>query len=268
MKRKNYFIAKCDKYFTLKASLTRHNNEVHEEKTFHCKKCDKFYASDRSLKAHDNAVHAKKESIKQEQKNDEKSQKCPKCDLSFFREYLQRHIDTAHEGKKPYKCNICDSDFKTTDELEKHKKKVHEGKKLFHCSICSTGFGSKNILKTHLKTIHEDPRKYKSNVCDSSDYKTKDELEKHNRIFHQGSFQCYICSDSFVTFVSLKNHLKHIHEALLPQINYTYQVKKKNVNANIEKKKIACKDCGETLNIGESRECETKWKLFLSQCLP
>ena len=86
MKRKNYFIAKCDKYFTLKASLTRHNNEVHEEKTFHCKKCDKFYASDRSLKAHYNSVHAKNESFKQEQKNDEKSQKCPKCDLSFFKE--------------------------------------------------------------------------------------------------------------------------------------------------------------------------------------
>ena len=214
-----------------------------------------------------------KEKVK---KDDGKSQKCPKCDLSFFKEYLQRHIDTAHEGipyypdigKKPYKCDLCDSDFKTKDELEKHKRKVHEVKKLFQCNICSIGFVTKNLLKNHLKTIHEDPRKYKCNVCDSSDYKTKDELEKHNRIFHQGSFQCYICSDSFVTLSSLRNHLKHIHEALMPQINYTYQVKKKNDKANKEKKKIACEDCGETLNIGESRECETKWKLFLSQCLP
>ena len=148
-------------------------------------------------------------------KDDGKPQKCPKCDLSFFKEYLQRHIDIAHEGKKPYKCDLCDSAFKTRDELEKHRTKVHEGKKLFQCNICSTGFETKNILKNHVKTIHEDPKKYKCNVCHTSDYKTKDELEKHNRIFHQGSFQCYICSDSFVTLFSLKNQLKHIHEALI-----------------------------------------------------
>ena len=46
--------------------------------------------------------------------------------------------------------------------------------------------------------------------------------------------------------------------------------KKKTKYKKIEKEKmkLACEDCGETLNIGESRECETKWKLFLSQCLP
>jgi uncharacterized Zn-finger protein len=43
--------------------LTRHNNEVHEEKPFDCKKCDKFFTSERSLKAHDNSVHARKEAI-------------------------------------------------------------------------------------------------------------------------------------------------------------------------------------------------------------
>ena len=93
-----------------------------------------------------------KEKVK---KDDGKSQKCPKCDLSFFKEYLQRHIDTTHEGipyypdigKKPYKCDLCDSDFKTKDELEKHKRKVHEVKKLFQCNICSIGFVTKNLLK-------------------------------------------------------------------------------------------------------------------------
>ena len=55
-------------------------------------------------------------------KDDGKPQKCPKCDLSFFKEYLQRHIDTAHEGIKLYKCDICYSDFRTKNELEKHQK--------------------------------------------------------------------------------------------------------------------------------------------------
>ena len=62
-KEKLFHCEECDKYFTLKASLTRHNNEVHEEKPFNCEKCDKFYTSERSLKAHDNSVHARKEAI-------------------------------------------------------------------------------------------------------------------------------------------------------------------------------------------------------------
>ena len=176
-----------------------------------------------------------------------------------------RHIDTAHEGKRPYKCDLCDSAFNTKDELEKHQTKVHEGKKPFQCSICSTCFMTKSILINHIITIHEKLIKYKCNICDS-DYKTKDELEKHCTIIHNGSFQCYICNASFVSLFNLKNHLKNIHEALMPQINYTYPLKKTINDTEKEKRKLVCEDCGETLNIGESRECEIKWKNFLSQC--
>ena len=55
------------------------------------------------------------------------------------------------------------------------------------------------------------------------------------------------------------------------QINDTKKIeimKTKTKKIQREKIKLACENCEETLNIGESRECETKWKLFLSQCLP
>ena len=85
-------------------------------------------------------------------------------------------------------------------------------------------------------------------------------------------FQCEICSAEFSGRHTLKNHMRITHENSKPnQINDTNKVEKnKTKTKKIEKEKIklACEDCGETLNIGESRECETKWKLFLSQCLP
>ena len=127
----------------------------------------------------------------------------------------------------------------------------------------------------NVKLINGGPQNYSFLILEFIDWQFNfykiwsiihNEVLKHNRVFHQGSLQCYIYSDSFVTLFSLKNHLKHIHAALMPEINYTYQVKKKNGNADKEKKKIACEDCGEILNIGESRECEIKWKKFLSQC--
>ena len=62
-KEKLFHCKDCDKHFTSKASLTQHNNQVHEEKQFDCKKCNKYFNSERSLKAHDNSVHARKEAI-------------------------------------------------------------------------------------------------------------------------------------------------------------------------------------------------------------
>ena len=63
----------CNKYFTLKALLTRHNNKVHEEKNFLCEKCGKLFAQLKSMKDHDNSVHVK-----------EKAQICKICDTEFL----------------------------------------------------------------------------------------------------------------------------------------------------------------------------------------
>ena len=87
---------------------------------------------------------------------------------------------------------------------------------------------------------------------------------------HEGKkpFQCDICSAEFSGRHTLRNHIRKSHEdSIKPnQINDTNKVEKKKTKTKKEKRKLACEDCGETLNIGESRECEIKWKKFLSQC--
>ena len=39
---------------------------------------------------------------------------------------LNLHIASVHEGKKPFKCEICDDQFKLKHELNEHIASVHE----------------------------------------------------------------------------------------------------------------------------------------------
>ena len=56
------------------------------------------------------------------------------------------HIVSVHEGKKPFKCDMCDANLKQ----QGHIASVHENKKPFRCEICSISFGRKpNLKKTY-----------------------------------------------------------------------------------------------------------------------
>ena len=192
--------------------MTRHNNEVHEEKPFDCKKCDRSYTSERALKAHNNSVHAKKESIKQ-----------------------------------IYKCDLCYSDFKTKDELEKHQTKVDKGNKVYQCSICRACFLSKRGLKNHVKNSHTDLTKYKCNneianmshVCninhvDNSALKKQLPALKKSTCLNMPSSisiatKCHDCDTNYLDNSALKVHLALEHGP--------------NLNVHEEEKPFRCEKC-------------------------
>ena len=65
-----------------------------------------------------------------------------KCDVShnkcFYNHNIKHHIASAHEKKKPLKCNLCNSIFNEKGSLlEKHIALVHEENKPFQCDICA-----------------------------------------------------------------------------------------------------------------------------------
>ena len=54
---------------------------------------------------------------------------------------LKKHISEIHEeGKKPFKCDICDQSFSQKGNLSKHTASVHDSNKLFKCDICDQIF--------------------------------------------------------------------------------------------------------------------------------
>ena len=55
--------------------------------------------------------------------------KCNRCYSIFKTKHnLKIHIDSVHEGKKPFQCNICDASFTTKTNLNKHTASIHEKK--------------------------------------------------------------------------------------------------------------------------------------------
>ena len=60
----------------------------------------------------------------------------------------------VHEGKKQFKCDICDYSFSCKRDIIRHVASVHEGKKPFKCDICDYSCSQKNVMKSHVASVH------------------------------------------------------------------------------------------------------------------
>ena len=80
--------------------------------------------------------------------------------LTFQKQDLNRHVvaiheGSAHEGKEPFKCNVCSATFTEKGSLKQHVSTIHERKNPFKCKICDAVFTHKENLKNHVSSIHE-----------------------------------------------------------------------------------------------------------------
>ena len=78
---------------------------------------------------------------------------------------LKEHLGAFHEGKKPFKCDLCDSCHKTRLGLNLHISSIHENKR-FGCAKCNASFTQSGHLNILNKTVHEE---YNSLSCKTSD---------------------------------------------------------------------------------------------------
>ena len=51
---------------------------------------------------------------------------------------FKSHIESVHEGKKPYECDICGKVLDEEQNFKSHIESVHEGKKSYECDICES----------------------------------------------------------------------------------------------------------------------------------
>ena len=94
---------------------------------------------------------------------------------------ITRHISSVHEGKKTFKCSICDFKGAQKGNLTMHIESVHDGVR-YPCNQCNYRATRKNSLKLHKATIH-------SNIhysWDKCDYTTKfmGNLHTHTKNYH------------------------------------------------------------------------------------
>ena len=151
MKRTNnaLFCDKCSLQFDKKIVYDIHLSFVHkisdkvetEEKEIENKKEDvvSVFQSD-NAKSNQNLVSIEERKCEYTSKN---------------KEYLNQHIKSVHEEKKPHNCSICDYSFSQRGFLKQHIKSVHEKIRPHKCFICDNRLSTKGALRKHIKSVHE-----------------------------------------------------------------------------------------------------------------
>ena len=78
---------------------------------------------------------------------------CPQCQHRVkSKNSLMFHIQTVHEGKKPFSCPQCDFKGALEINIKAHIKSMHPS--TLTCSICEYKVADENILLNHLNMFH------------------------------------------------------------------------------------------------------------------
>ena len=136
--------------------------------------------------------------------------KCSECKKTFSQKWLlNRHIESVHEGKKPFQCNHCEKQFSQKPAMEKHVESVHEGKKEFKCKECDKNFTQSSNMKMHIAAVHEKKKPHTCEICDAK-FPNRQSLSNHKAYKHSNEkpFKCSICNKkSFSLQKGLNRHI-------------------------------------------------------------
>ena len=164
---------------------------------------------------------------------------CKDCNLNFSTQMkYQKHVANVHGD---FNCKECNKDFPTKLQYSKHMNNVHsesvknrriiknaQGESVT-CEKCFKVFKDKYNMKQHVQNVHEDIRKYKCKLCNAGFHKMsglKKHMEKETSCIetpdskdgaHEDKkilFQCERCGKDFNSKVTLRTHMKHIHEGI------------------------------------------------------
>ena len=88
----------------------------------------------------------------------------------FLKSNFKTHIASVHEGKKPFKCHVCDAKFSNKPNMKRHVAYVHENNKSYKCDMCFKIYKANADLKRHISTIQEE----KTIKCESCEAKNNE----------------------------------------------------------------------------------------------
>ncbi|XP_013379858.1 zinc finger protein squeeze isoform X3 [Lingula anatina] len=146
-------------------------------------------------------------SAMEEDKDGKKIFRCKICNKTFkFNNGLVRHVRLIHVGEKPFECNICKKRFGYKHTLMEHQN-LHYGNKPYVCLVCNKRFAARSNWVMH-RSVHKKP--FSCTIC-AKHFDSEPQLKKHLFAHPQVMLHCSICSFTAPTPSQLNQHIMELH---------------------------------------------------------
>ncbi|XP_078524420.1 uncharacterized protein LOC144797608 [Lissotriton helveticus] len=181
----------CEKSFTKRSNLLRHQKTHRGERLHQCTECEKRFTRKMNLLRHQR-IHTGK-----------RLYQCNECEQSFNLKRLLILHQRTHTGQKTYECSTCKQSFRQKVHLVTHQM-MHMKAQKYKCTQCDKSFSKSNLI-VHERT-HTQEKPYQCTECRKS-FSQKGNLIVHKRT-HTGEkpYQCTECTKCFCQKVNLIAH--------------------------------------------------------------
>ena len=206
----------CKRRFLKRSDLFQHKESAHSQSPqdcFHSPDKNEVKSSRNIAKGTESAtnLNAHMKSVQ----DGKKSFKCDICDSCYISDYeLKAHISSVHERNMLLQCEECAVSFSSQKSLYEHNLLLHEKKKPYKCNVCGYNFASTSYLQRHIAAIHEG----KKSNNDATNLKKRKELEnvEIEEASRMKKNSCSYCGKTFPKNQNLITHVITIHEKKKP----------------------------------------------------